>query len=69
MLFWHLAWFRVAHIRFTHKSTNILMGLSCGATLFLLAGIIVQSRNDYTINTPSPKPRIFASCGLCVEKK
>ena len=44
------------------------MGLSCGATLFLLAGIIVQSRNDDTINTPLPKPLIFASCGRRVEK-
>ena len=35
---------------------------------FLLAGIIVQSRNDYTINTPLPKPLKFATRGTLPRK-
>ena len=35
---------------------------------FLLAGFIVQSRNDDTINTPLPKPRIFATRGTLPRK-
>jgi hypothetical protein len=50
------------------KSTNILMGLSCGATLFLLAGIIVQSRNDDTINTPTPNLSFLPLAGGASEK-
>ena len=44
------------------------MGLSCGATLFLLAGIIVQSRNGYTINTPTPNLAFLPLAGLCLGK-
>ena len=35
---------------------------------FFVAGIIVQSRNDYTINTPSPNLSFLPLAGCASEK-